>query len=327
MSQAFRLQAGSPRMRGFTLVEALVTVAIVGLLVAILLPAVQAAREAARRGRCLNNLRQMGIALNAYESAHKVYPQGRNGRFSLHVMLLPYLEQRALYGAINFEAGIWATDRITGPNATVINTDVDVFLCPSDFADPLPGRQNYVGDSGFGDCIDPSPLERLGMFTDGSTTGKLVYYGPEAVRDGVSQTIAISEWNLGRYPVRDARASVFKITPSLIEEDEFEDFVAACANLDAGSVRIGLIGKPANWVNPGIGSSLFDNDLPINGHSCTNDGSINYGAWTAGSRHPGGANAVFADGHAQFLRETIAAPLWRALGTRCGGEVVDAAAF
>src|SRR3954462_12827398 len=102
---------GRPSRRGFTLIELLVVIAIIGVLVALLLPAVQAAREAARRDQCSNNLKQIGLALANYESALRVYPFGGGGgrppgnvvnRWSAQSQLLPYLEQPALFNALNF---------------------------------------------------------------------------------------------------------------------------------------------------------------------------------------------------------------------------------
>ena len=116
-------------------------IAIIGVLVALLIPAVQMAREAARRGACINNLRQIGLALASYESTHAVYPFGDGGgtppsflpRWSAHSQLLPFLEQRSVYDALNFSGLPWAHHPIYGrPNVTGLLTQLSVFLCPSD---------------------------------------------------------------------------------------------------------------------------------------------------------------------------------------------------
>ena len=128
-------------LRAFTLIELLAVIAIIGILVALLVPAVQMAREAARRGACINNLRQIGLALASYESTHGVYPFGDGGgtppsflpRWSAHSQLLPFLEQRDVYNALNFSGLPWAHHPIYGaPNATGLLTELSVFLCPSD---------------------------------------------------------------------------------------------------------------------------------------------------------------------------------------------------
>ncbi len=125
----------------FTLIELLTVVAIIGVLVALLIPAVQMAREAARRGACINNLKQIGLALAAYESMHAVYPFGDGGgtppgylpRWSAHSQLLPFLEQRTVYNALNFSGLPWAHHPLYGaPNSTGLLTQLTVFLCPSD---------------------------------------------------------------------------------------------------------------------------------------------------------------------------------------------------
>lgn len=112
--------------RGFTLIEVLVVTAVVTLLLALLLPAVQAAREAARRTQCTNNLKQIGLALNAYEAAMGVLPEGMTN-YSPHVMLLPYIEQGPLYNALNFSGFASSMDL---QNYTVRRTQVGLYLCP-----------------------------------------------------------------------------------------------------------------------------------------------------------------------------------------------------
>jgi prepilin-type N-terminal cleavage/methylation domain-containing protein len=130
--------------KAFTLIEVLVVMAIIGLLVALALPAVHSAREAGRRAQCINNLRQMGIALHSYASAYGVLPCGQGGRGqSMLVSVLPYLDQNRLYHAFNFDLGVGELDA----NRTAIATRVATLLCPSD---PAAWRQfaptNYAGN-------------------------------------------------------------------------------------------------------------------------------------------------------------------------------------
>ncbi len=119
----------SSRSRGFTLVELLVVIAIIGILIALLLPAVQAAREAAKRMQCMNHLKQWGLALHNYHDAYKTFPQGSWGtgnRLAFQVMLLPYLEQGALYE--QFDLGLYYGN---APNQALMLESTPVHFCPS----------------------------------------------------------------------------------------------------------------------------------------------------------------------------------------------------
>jgi prepilin-type N-terminal cleavage/methylation domain-containing protein/prepilin-type processing-associated H-X9-DG protein len=153
--------------RGFTLVELLVVITVITILLAFLLPAVQSSREAARRAKCLNNLKQIGLALSSYETAVQSLPWGMGSweghEFSAHITLLSYLEQRPLYNAYNFES-IIVDGTVEGPfyngpaQTTAVNTTIALFLCPSDVDRcPLPtGHNNYMG------CAGSAPNSFLG---------------------------------------------------------------------------------------------------------------------------------------------------------------------
>lgn len=137
---------GTSPERGFTLVELLVVISIIGIVVALTIPAVQASRESARRLECTNRLKQMGLALSAHHAQHGIYPSGSLANsigstgqpgyyapFSAHVFLLPFLEQVPLYNSINIPPFPKETpNAISLVNVTAIRTRVSVFLCPSD---------------------------------------------------------------------------------------------------------------------------------------------------------------------------------------------------
>jgi prepilin-type N-terminal cleavage/methylation domain-containing protein len=193
---------------GFTLIELLVVITIIGMVIALLLPAVQAAREAARRAQCVNNLKQIGIALHNYHTTLGVFPFGMGARYvnylcmwhSAQSMLLPYLDQIPLYNASNFNFPIdtpsgnslgRAWSRLAGVvNSTANSTKVAVFLCPSDtsvFRDPRWPGLNYLGNFG----VNPRgwwiPQVADGLFYAENRIGI------GAIKDGSSNTAAFGE--------------------------------------------------------------------------------------------------------------------------------------
>jgi prepilin-type N-terminal cleavage/methylation domain-containing protein/prepilin-type processing-associated H-X9-DG protein len=220
--------------RGFTLIELLVVIAIIGVLIALLLPAVQAAREAARRAQCVSNLRQIGVALQNYHSALGCFPSGWlfnssvppattsqpqfGGTFSAHVFMLPFLEQTSLYNAANFMVNIWnSPTQGTLMNWTVSTTRLQVFLCPSDIppnwamskVGSLNGQTawapgcNYWGclGSGLGYDFLCGGTYPNNACAGGAPNGVFGYSSPaigvQSVLDGTSNTIAFGECRIG----------------------------------------------------------------------------------------------------------------------------------
>jgi prepilin-type N-terminal cleavage/methylation domain-containing protein/prepilin-type processing-associated H-X9-DG protein len=347
------------RRRAFTLIELLVVLAIIGVLVALLLPAVQAAREAARRAQCATQLRQVGLALLNYEAAHTVLPAGRlNSRvagagrcWGTYSQILPFLDQRALFDALNFLADpdpdytLFASG---APNRTVSVVAVATLLCPSDPAPAVPivGGGPYAGHnyppcvgSGFAVTTDPpAPLAPPdGLFYENSAV-RLA-----AITDGTSNTIAVGETtrSLGA-PTGFSPASAFARdplggfvltgnntpgnAPPLRSEADYDRFCRTRSPAGFQPTR-GL-----KWLYGAPGHSLFSARRPPNDPRPDCRGGLPHSDrspadWrnltldiAARSRHPGGAHALFADGHVRLVKGSIAAATWSALATRDGSE-------
>jgi prepilin-type N-terminal cleavage/methylation domain-containing protein/prepilin-type processing-associated H-X9-DG protein len=303
----------------FTLIEVLTSVAIIGILVALLIPAVQAAREAARRSQCLGNLHQLGIALNAYIGTNGVLPPGNGGGFSLHVALLPELEQSPLYDRINFSLPGMG---VMPANRTAHHTSVSVFLCPSDLppvhADPW--RISYAGNRGVG-------VQKFGY------DGAFALSQPVALAgftDGLSTTAAMAEWLSGGDPesLRDLRRNVLDTPRQLANADQFDEFAQLCSGMSLLDASLGAPPtKGMDWLTGEFGMTLYNHTLMINKPSCVNGTAFQQGAWTAGSQHPAGTNLLFADGHAALVRESTNLGVWRALGSRDGAEALPENGF
>jgi prepilin-type N-terminal cleavage/methylation domain-containing protein len=316
------------RMLGFTLVELLVVIAIIGVLVALLLPAVQAARESARRAQCSNNLKQLGIALQNYADTNKsALPAGEYSCCwgTWLVGLLPYIEQRALYdnykffGAVQNQAGnaISQTDANTryggSQNLPVTKTQISAYTCPSDSTTASPSIisgvtfHNYVGNHGnttlgrqatFGTTLSGQPnIFKGAPFVVVSSWNS----NPQVVKladifDGLSNTLAFSETVQGRDG--DLRGfawwnggSHFEtyLTPNTSQPDILES-ISYC--------------KPANPMNP-----------PCDQPTSSNPSNI-----AARSRHPSGVMAALCDGSVRFVSNNINLDTWRALGSAAGKE-------
>lgn len=335
---------------GFTLVELLVVIAIIGVLVGLMLPAVQSGREAARRMSCQNNLKQLGLSAHNFESAWQRFPTGSESkpfpgapshphnfyRWSALAHLTPYLEQSNAYNTIDLETPLYPpTYQITPQNAIAASLLVPMFLCPSDFGRPVSqfqdssgstydwGPTNYAGNAGTG--VNGGTAYRAdGIFYINSSTRFA------SITDGSSQTILFSESVLGVGPEISADASV--MTP--IGDYKFAgpapltDAVCATATQFNNSNRRGF-----SWVNGEYRCTLYNHYYPPNhsdfdcvGYSLSNDLADRFSgvAWRAArSRHSGGiVNVTLCDGSTRTVANSIDLLTWRSLGTRSGGEVV-----
>jgi prepilin-type N-terminal cleavage/methylation domain-containing protein/prepilin-type processing-associated H-X9-DG protein len=327
---------------GFTLIELLVVIAIIGVLVGLLLPAVQAAREAARRSQCVNNLKQLGTALANYESGLGAYPFGVGGgglvvgqgavpRWSSQSQLLLYLEQAALFNSINFSGVPWLNYLPPGssPNLTAVKTSVAGFLCPSDSDDigdeDTPegtAHNNYRANAG------TFPYNLASDSPDGTGRNNGAFWFQSAVRpayivDGMSNTAFFSERCLGNPAVPDPLSDYYVLNTNSVD---------ACRTITPAIPRFtqSFEWSGERWADGNTFYTRYQHILAPNAASCVLGGTQDYTSpvlVTATSRHPGGANVLLGDGSVRFVKQTIAEPVWRGLGTVSGGEILDQASF
>ncbi|UUO07628.1 DUF1559 domain-containing protein [Blastopirellula sp. J2-11] len=346
--------------QGFTLVELLVVIAIIGVLIALLLPAVQQAREAARRLQCNNNLKQWGLALHNYHDTHGVFPPRAGGtgtysptsvsntnrtRLSGFVSLLPFIEQPALWDSI------YGGTPSMGENPwrasfTPFTANLVALRCPSDSFDPDAssiGQSNYTfcgGDSNAYMRVDDDPTgsSPRGVF------GHETHIGFRDITDGTSNTILMSELVRPISPHTKGYGNAPTDNPHgqaplncLAAYDRTTKTYSATIESAPGSGTGGRF-PGARWTDGAARYTGFNTILPPNGPSCGRGGAHQYGGiYTASSRHPGGVLVLMGDGSAHFVSETIdtgdlgysaevtsgASPygVWGALGSKSGGEV------
>ncbi len=329
----------------FTLVELLVVIAIIGILAGLLLPAVQAAREAARRISCSNNLKQIGLAIHNYESATKRLPPSacinplatNNGSWSIHGRLLPYLEQGSLYNQIDLSIG-WS-------NYPVISRfRVPVYVCPADPKGDLLRDTGVTGSTSgiflypttygfnFGTWFIYDPTTHRG--SDGITypNAKMPL---AAVTDGTSHTLLAAEVHAWTAYTRNAGPASTAVPSNVTEA------LAAVASGKADRLLPEGYGTGhTEWANghshhSGITTTLTPNTVvpyPFGGltYNCDfnsqQEGNSStrhsYAVLTSRSHHTGVVNVALLDGSVRTMSNSVELTIWRAFGTRSGGEAV-----
>jgi prepilin-type N-terminal cleavage/methylation domain-containing protein/prepilin-type processing-associated H-X9-DG protein len=287
------------RRRAFTLIELLIVVGIIAVLISLLLPAVQSAREQARRAQCCNNLTQLGIALANYAVAHSVLPPGvvndtgpiqnlpQGYHYSWTVQILPFLGQNNIYRRFDFQKSVYAAN-----NATARGVHISTFLCPSD---PKSGPISYMGCHH--DAEAPIAADNHGVLYLNSCVRF------DEIPDGVAQTILLGEsrqinpgllgWASGTHAtlrntghglnVPSALLALGNTTAQLTVEERWAAYVQM---LEDGVIPVDFVGGFSSW-------------------------------------HSSGANFLFCDGSVRFLNSSIRADVYRVLGGRADGALVS----
>lgn len=325
-SQAKHRHPTREHLRGFTLVELLVVIAIIGILVALLLPAIQASREAARRTECANNLKQIGIAFGNYHDSYRRFPPSyviQPGGGGVHgtpdpttrdagpgwgwgALLLPYLEQRTVHDELNFNVPCW-----DAANQKAVQTKLDDYLCPSATGADRPfdvkdingstlatfARSCYVANVGqeepWGYTLDSYDAVADGPLYRNSTTSAA------AVLDGLSTTVFVGE----HHPRLSDKTWVGVVAGALLHPTPQFGF----APIEPAAVLVNAHSGPSSFETP-------PTIHPPNSHLAHVCGMY--------ADHPTGCNALMGDGSVHLISEDIHQPTWAALCSKAEGDIV-----
>ena len=331
--------------QAFTLVELLVVIAIVGILVALLLPAVQAAREAARRTSCQNKVKQLALAVHAYHDARKalppLYTNSQNAKFttqfgldtySWRTLILPYVEEQPLYTDISFAAN--ATDV---SNQKAVNHSISVFSCPSTPRSASAARGLWHGRSQFEEALSAATADyngTAGYVEMGVTSRQLIcdpsitqYFWQEVWTPGIFGEVLYGKvvWD----PPTVRKINFAQVTDGLSNTMLLQERAGLPNQYFEGGAKSEPHDPPRNrtWGNVGLwaisGCEQFNQVYHQTGKPLVNFDNM-LGLY---SFHPSGAHIALADGSVRFLSDSVATDVVLALVSRTGGEVVDLSAL
>lgn len=335
--------------RGFTLIELLVVIAIIAVLISLLLPAVQMAREAARRTQCVNNLKQLGLAMHSYHDALGRFPFGgivlpanhpyvvsgftRQGhyRWSALAQVTPFLEKSVVHNALNLSLPIIdGAAAIMPQNTTVNNTQVAEFLCPSD------GRGRCLADyaaSNYMACTGDGVLGGGFGVPDaafGMPNGVFFFNSSISlanITDGTSQTALMSESLIGDGSASGTRSGTIDPAMVAVQVAGGSPVYTPLTEAQCAAAASTFFRRNSAWVQGSYQHALYSHYLTPNSDipDCYRQ---QYHGWKAPrSRHGGGVNVLFGDGSVRFMKDTVDTNAWRAVSTRNGGEVISADAL
>ena len=340
---------------GFSLIELMVVVTILGLMMALLLPALQSAREAARRIQCTSNLKQLGLGLQQYETNYGVYPpsmvlSGKGntttwvGGWSVNGRILSFMEQNTLFNAINL-----STNQTAAVNLTVTGLSIGVFVCPSE-VNPQSYDASYGSSavSTIGWCMgDWYVWGGFGALPNRTAFGPNLSRRAADFRDGLSLTLMASEvrshqyerTNCGLLSAMNTPGSILppEVSPTIVTpllgSDGSPCTLSAAGHVSWADGSVDQSGMTTAWSpNTKVVVSLQDGvklqppsseDLDLVG-TPESSGGPTFAAVTSRSYHPGGVNVLFGDGSVRFIKQTINGNTWRALGSVNGSEIISA---
>jgi len=349
-----RARAGrrvSPKLAtgAFTLIETLVVVGIVGLLAALIVPAVQSSRRAAQRLACGNNIRQLALGVQNYHSAFNVFPAATGlpdyepgleyreirafKQYSYIARILPYIDQGPLYDDVNFLVGLQdfyifplgpGLTMDDHPNHTVLAARLASALCP---ADPGAGEPGWTGGANYRANLG---ADRWPTFMPSPLDGPMMsysYLSSAATTDGLSRTVMLSEKLRGAVR-KDIHPRTVMIRAGRGLPYSVDESVADCRS-NASASRAFHPTAGLSWSIGTLSHTCYNHALAPNGAipDCFMASNPVAGLFGARSNHPGGVMAAFADGSATFVRSGIDLRVWRALGTRAGGEAIGEGDF
>ena len=312
-----RLSARGCARRGFTLIELLVVIAIIGILIALLLPAVQKIREAAARIQCQNNLKQWGLAMHNYHDANNSFvygsrlPTGSTNRQSWPPLLWPYVEQGNLFNQYDLKTGFYLppNTQFNGLNSPMAMT-IPLYYCPSDRGGPAyckgdmywRGRGNYAIN--WGPVRQPYP----------TGTPLPTAWAPFGYTDFRTRTLPRT---VRLTDIKDGTSNTLLLSEVIMHEDSSPDWRGDMLNDDEQCGRFMTLDTPNSGIDQIVSASFCQNTPRL---PCTVNAN---GKISARSNHTGGVNVAMADDSVRFVSDTIPLATWQALSTANGGEVVN----